>query len=49
MAASTCSLSADAPCFWQEKRVIIIIIIIIRGVVNQPNCLKWRKNGGYVT
>ena len=24
-----CSLSADAPCFWQEKRVIIIIIIII--------------------
>ena len=28
MAAFTCSLSADAPCLRQEKRVIIIIIAI---------------------
>ena len=24
-----CSLSADAPCLWQEKRVIIIMLIIL--------------------
>jgi hypothetical protein len=35
VAALPCSLSADAPCLWQEKRVITRIIIIIWLVVQE--------------
>ncbi len=33
LAAATCSLSADAPCLWQEKRVIIMVTDGIRWIL----------------
>ncbi len=29
MAVFTCSLSADAPCLWQDKRAIMIISCVL--------------------
>ena len=46
LAAFTCSLSADAPCLWQEKRVIIIIIIIMIIQIVSFFVIFWTCPGG---